>query len=246
MADGGLVGDPGVRETVPHMRASITDMRDSVASQRRSAMMGKAVSRATGVSDVTGMREMSATPGVDPARMNATPMRAAGVTDMHAAAVSSKTANMPAADMGGASRAQMHATTAEVRRTATPATKVRRATTEVRRPPATEMRGAAAATKVRSTTAAAMGRGNRERKSGHAESQSGRQSSNNPMRHTTTPTDRSDDLGDVRIPAPAMVNAGAAAKVQDRLKSNCGDYGPLAWHGRGCDAANRTDCRRRL
>jgi hypothetical protein len=42
-------------------------------------------------------------------------------------------------------------------------------------------------------------------------------------------------------PDPAMVNARAAAKVQEKLKSNCGDYEPPAWHGRGCDAANRLD-----
>ena len=73
-------------------------MRESVAAGDRPAMMGKALSGPAGVSDVTGMGDMSATSCVDAARVDATPMRAAGMTHMHAATVVSRvTAKMPTA-----------------------------------------------------------------------------------------------------------------------------------------------------
>jgi hypothetical protein len=165
------------------------------------------------VSDVTGVsgvREMSGAPRVDAARVDRATMHPAAVSDMRAAAVSGKTAKMrgPAAEM--------HATATKVRCTTaakvgpTTATEMRGATTaKVRRATATEMRGATTAkvgaattaTEMRGATTAKMSaattattattemwRGNRERKGGNAEAQSGRQSNNNPTRHSTTPT----------------------------------------------------------
>jgi hypothetical protein len=129
------------------------------------------------VSDVTGVsgvREMSGAPRVDAARVDRATMHPAAVSDMRAAAVSGKTAKMrgPAAEM--------HATATKVR--CTTAAKVGPTT-------ATEMRGATTAKMSAATTATTeMWRGNRERKGGNAEAQSGRQSNNNPTRHSTTPT----------------------------------------------------------
>ena len=215
MGQRSLTADRAMRE-IAHMRATIAAMRKPVLARYRSAMMTEALSRfammsealsrsamvgqalrcRTRVSNVTGVREMSGAPRMDAARVDRATMRAADVTDMHsatvtemrAAAVSGKTAKMrcPTAEMHaaaakvrcttaakvGRTTAKVHATTTAAEMRCTTAAKVRAATAKV---------GAA-------TTATEMRRGNCERKSGNAEPQSGRQSNNNPMRHSTTPT----------------------------------------------------------
>ena len=163
--------DRAMRE-ITHMRATIAAMREPVFACYRSAMMGEALRCRTRVSDVTGVRDMSGAPRVDRASMRAadvTGMHPATVTDMHPATVS----DMRAAAVPGK--------TAEMRRPAgmhTSAPKVGRTT-------ATKMRCRAAKVGAAPTE---MRRSHRERKGGNAESQSGRQSSNNPTRHSTTPT----------------------------------------------------------
>ena len=203
--------DRAMRE-ITHMRATIGAMREPVFARYRSAMMGEAPRCRTRVSDVTGMRDMSGAPRVDRASMRAadvTGMHPATVTDMHPATVSDmRAAAVPGKTAEMRRPAGMHTTAPKVGRTTAtkmrcPAAKVGAATTEMRCPAAakvgpatTEMRCPAAAkvspttAKVRATAAATteMRRSRRERKGGNAESQSGRQSSNNPTRHSTTPT----------------------------------------------------------
>jgi len=179
----------------------------------RSAMVGQALRCRTRVSNVTGVREMSGAPRMDAARVDRATMRAADVTDMHsatvtemrAAAVSGKTAKMrrPTAEMHaaaakvrcttaakvGRATAKVHATTTAAEMRCTTAAKVHAATAaaEMRCTTAAKVRAATAKVGA-ATTATEMRRGNCERKSGNAEPQSGRQSNNNPMRHSTTPT----------------------------------------------------------
>jgi hypothetical protein len=198
MADGWRMTARAVRKPVARVWAILASVRQSVAASRRSAMMGKA--RRAGVSDVPGMADMSASPRVDSAAM-----RAASVTHMHAA-VWSETAKMPATDVRRP--AVRHPSAAKMRRAATTTAKVRTAaaaTTKVRGTAAAKMGGAATTPKVRPTattakvrTAAAtttttttttkVRRGDCQRKAGNADGQSGRQSGNNPTRHSITPT----------------------------------------------------------
>ena len=197
------MGDRAMRE-ITHMRATIAAMREPVFACYRSAMMGEALRCRTRVSDVTGMRDMSGAPRVDRASMRAadvTGMHPATVTDMHpatvsdmrAAAVPGKTAEMrrpagmhtSAPKVGRTTATKMRCRAAKMR---CRAAKVGAATTEMRYPAAAKVRATTTA-KVRATAATTeMRRSHRERKGGNAESQSGRQSSNNPTRHSTTPT----------------------------------------------------------
>jgi len=197
--------DRAMRE-ITHMRATIAAMREPVFACYRSAMMGEALRCRTRVSDVTGVRDMSGAPRVDRASMRAadvTGMHPATVTDMHPATVSDMRAaavsDMRAAAVPGKTAemrrpAGMHTTAPKVGRTTATkmrcrAAKVGAATTEMRYPAAAKVRATTTA-KVRATAATTteMRRSHRERKGGNAESQSGRQSSNNPTRHSTTPT----------------------------------------------------------
>jgi hypothetical protein len=195
------MADRVMRETA-HMRATIADMREPVLARCRSAMMGEALSAT--VSDVTGVREMPGAPRVDAARVDRATVGAADVTDMHsapmpdmhpatvsemrAAAVRGKTAKMrcpTAAKVGPATTKVRCPTAAEMRRAAakvdaTAATEMGRSTAAKVGPAATEMGATTATTKMR--------RGDCERKGGDAKAQSGRQSNNNPTRHSTTPT----------------------------------------------------------
>ena len=197
------MGDRAMRE-ITHMRATIAAMREPVFACYRSAMMGEALRCRTRVSDVTGVRDMSGAPRVDRASMRAadvTGMHPATVTDMHpatvsdmrAAAVPGKTAEMrrpagmhtSAPKVGRTTATKMRCRAAKMR---CRAAKVGAATTEMRYPAAAKVRATTTA-KVRATAATTeMRRSHRERKGGNAESQSGRQSSNNPTRHSTTPT----------------------------------------------------------
>ena len=203
--------DRAMRE-ITHMRATIAAMREPVFACYRSAMMGEALRCRTRVSDVTGVRDMSGAPRVDRASMRAadvtgmhpatvtdmhpatvSDMRAAAVSDMRAAAVPGKTAEMrrpagmhtSAPKVGRTTATKMRCRAAKMR---CRAAKVGAATTEMRYPAAAKVRATTTA-KVRATAATTeMRRSHRERKGGNAESQSGRQSSNNPTRHSTTPT----------------------------------------------------------
>jgi septal ring-binding cell division protein DamX len=181
------MGDRAMRE-ITHMRATIAAMREPVFARYRSAMMGEALRCRTRVSDVTGMRDMSGAPRVDRASMRAaavTDMHPATVTEMRTAAVSGKTAKMR-----GATATKMRGATAKVGAAST-ATEMRGATTtKVGAASTTTKVGATStATKVGATsTATKMRCGNCERESGNAKAQSGRQSNNNPTRHSTTPT----------------------------------------------------------
>ena len=188
--------DRAMRE-ITHMRATIAAMREPVFACYRSAMMGEALRCRTRVSDVTGVRDMSGAPRVDRASMRAadvTGMHPATVTDMHPATVSDmRAAAVPGKTAEMRRPAGMHTTAPKVGRTTAAkmrcrAAKVGAATTEMRYPAAAKVRATTTA-KVRATAATTeMRRSHRERKGGNAESQSGRQSSNNPTRHSTTPT----------------------------------------------------------
>ena len=188
--------DRAMRE-ITHMRATIAAMREPVFACYRSAMMGEALRCRTRVSDVTGVRDMSGAPRVDRASMRAadvTGMHPATVTDMHPATVSDmRAAAVPGKTAEMRRPAGMHTSAPKVGRTTATkmrcrAAKVGAATTEMRYPAAAKVRATTTA-KVRATaTTTEMRRSHRERKGGNAESQSGRQSSNNPTRHSTTPT----------------------------------------------------------
>jgi len=188
--------DRAMRE-ITHMRATIAAMREPVFACYRSAMMGEALRCRTRVSDVTGVRDMSGAPRVDRASMRAadvTGMHPATVTDMHPATVSDmRAAAVPGKTAEMRRPAGMHTSAPKVGRTTATkmrcrAAKVGAATTEMRYPAAAKVRATTTA-KVRATAATTeMRRSHRERKGGNAESQSGRQSSNNPTRHSTTPT----------------------------------------------------------
>ena len=191
------MGDRAMRE-ITHMRATIAAMREPVFACYRSAMMGEALRCRTRVSDVTGVRDMSGAPRVDRASMRAadvTGMHPATVTDMHPATVSDmRAAAVPGKTAEMRRPAGMHTSAPKVGRTTATkmrcrAAKVGAATTEMRYPAAAKVRATTTA-KVRATAATTteMRRSHRERKGGNAESQSGRQSSNNPTRHSTTPT----------------------------------------------------------
>ena len=188
--------DRAMRE-ITHMRATIAAMREPVFACYRSAMMGEALRCRTRVSDVTGVRDMSGAPRVDRASMRAadvTGMHPATVTDMHPATVSDmRAAAVPGKTAEMRRPAGMHTTAPKVGRTTATkmrcrAAKVGPATTEMRCPAAAKVSPTTAKVRATAATTTEMRRSRRERKGGNAESQSGRQSSNNPTRHSTTPT----------------------------------------------------------